>query len=198
AKCSTASTPWSRQASSTASASRTSPATTYNCPGRAMVRSASQAPRCPAEKSSYTTTSRPAASRAFTAWLPMYPAPPVTRIAMSATDRHVGEAVPPHGLRRVDVAAIHDERLAHQLLHALEVGLAELVPFRDQGQRVGPRQRLVALRRIRDPVAEDPPGRFGGLGIEGLDAGAPGQQSLDDRAGRRLAHVVGARLEGEA
>ena len=55
----------------------------------------------------------------------------------------------PHLLRVVDVAAVEDDRLPHQLLHAREVGLAELVPLGDDRQRVGALQRVVARARRR-------------------------------------------------
>ena len=49
----------------------------------------------------------------------------------------VREAERRHLLRLVDVAAVEDDRRLEQLLHALEVGPAELVPLGHEDECVG-------------------------------------------------------------
>ena len=75
--------------------------------------------------------------------------------------------------------------------------MAEFVPLGEDDQRVGRGQRLVVGLMIGDPVAEDAPRAFERLGIVRAHARARRQQFLDHRERRRLAHVVGARLEGQ-
>ncbi len=58
-----------------------------------------------------------------------------------------------------------------------------------------PGQRVVALVAERDAVAEDPPRRRARLRIVRAHRRTQRQQPLDDRNRRRLAHVVGPRLE---
>src|SRR5262245_23329488 len=88
------------------------------------------ASRWPAERLSNATTRCPARASALQAWLPMYPAPPVTRTeARSAANGKVGEAERAHVPGRIDVAAVEDDRRSHQLTHLLEIRLAELVPL---------------------------------------------------------------------
>src|SRR3989304_7266208 len=60
------------------------------------------------------------------------------RLDRLAPDRMVEEAAFPDLHWVVDVAPVEDHRLAHQGLHQLEVGLAELVPLGDDDQRVRP------------------------------------------------------------
>src|SRR5437879_7998978 len=102
-------------------------------------------------KLSMQMTSSPSSRKRSQRCEPMKPAPPVMRMrAMAsarpdrgAADRKVGEAVLAHDLGFVQVPAVEDDRLAEELLHAREVGAAELVPLGDDEQRVGVLERLV-------------------------------------------------------
>ena len=71
AKCMAAPTACSASSGSSTARSPTSPSTNATPSGTAQ--------RKPVERSSSTTTGHPASASARTAWLPMYPAPPVTR-----------------------------------------------------------------------------------------------------------------------
>ena len=77
----------------------------------------------------------------------------------SSSDGVVGEPLSLHLLRAVDVPPVEDHRRLHQLAHALEVGLAELVPLGGNHERVGPLQGAIALIGQSDFLAEDPPRR---------------------------------------
>ena len=58
-----------------------------------------------------------------------------------------------HPLRVVDVAPVDDQRALHQLLHPVEVRVAEVVPLGDEDQPVGAGERVVAVLAevIRSP-----------------------------------------------
>src|SRR5262245_22148158 len=145
---------------------------------------------------SKTTTRYPARCSAFAAWLPMYPAPPVTRTPRpSAANGEVREALRLHLLGRIDVASVENDWRSHQRPHLAEVGLAELVPLGDDRQRVGAVERVVALVAQSDAAVEQPLRDRPGGRIVRLHARALVQEQLDDRNRRRLAHVVGSRLE---
>ena len=70
-------------------------------------------------------------------------------------DPVVGEAQRGHPRGVVDVAAVEDDRLAHQAAHDLEVGVAELVPLGDDGQGVGLLEGAVGAVAVGQPVAVD-------------------------------------------
>ena len=79
-----------------------------------------------------------------------------------------------------------------------EVRLAELVPLGDDEQRVGALQRVVGVLGVVDLAAlKIRCATVARFGIERAHLGAALEQALDDRNRRRLAHVVGARLERE-
>src|SRR5918994_826606 len=92
------------------------------------------------------TTRRPAFPSAFAAWLPMYPAPPVTRTTRgsAATNGVIREPVLLHLVRGEQVAAVDDHRRSHERPHALEVRTAELVPLGHDRKRVGAFQCVIA------------------------------------------------------
>src|SRR5678815_4404995 len=104
----------------------------------------------------------------------MKPAPPVIRIltglplsgAHGATPhREVREAERLHLRGLVDVSAVEDHRLLEESLHALEIGPPELVPLRDQHERVGSLERVVVDLVIADAVAEQLPRLAHRLGV---------------------------------
>src|SRR6266850_7291945 len=127
------------------------------------------------------TTRYPARRRACAAWLPMYPAPPVTRTVDGsvAANGVIDEPALLHLLGREQVAAVAHDGRSHQLQHLFEIGAPELVPFGHDRQAVGALERVVILVRKRHAAAED---RFrdpGGLRIVCLDGSARRQQRLD-------------------
>src|SRR5574341_2367882 len=69
----------------------------------------------------------------------------------------------------VDVPAVENNRRFHQFFHLQEVGGAELVPLRHDGQGVGPLERVVPVISEKDPVLEYLPRLRGRDGIVGPD-----------------------------
>src|ERR1051325_6091124 len=126
----------------------------------------------------------------------MKPAPPVTRyLAMVPSYRVVGKTELAEIRGIVNIAAVENQGLLHQSFDAPEVGAAKLVPFSQNQQSRSAVQRVVAPVRVLDAVAENFSRLFHRLRMEGLDPRALAQQPLDDVDRRRIAHVVGARLE---
>src|SRR5678816_1330518 len=96
---------------------------------------------------------------------PTWPAPPVTRIVRSltmrspddrATDRVICEAQLRHPMQRVEIAAIDDDGPAQRALDPSEIRMTILVPVRDDGERVGIGERIVARRREANALAKAP------------------------------------------
>ena len=91
--------------------------------------------------------------------------------ATRPADRVVFEALPGHGFRLIDVPAIEHDRLPEAALDAIEIGKTELVPLRDDDERVRALESLVRLAGELDAVAEHTTGVLDGLGIEGPNRG---------------------------
>src|SRR5262245_53471920 len=129
----------------------------------------------PVMKLSTHMTSWPSARKRSQRCEPMKPAPPVImsraierhpsrRVRRRQTarasalrdrcapDRMIDEAEGLHVVGIVDVAAVDDHRLLQQLLHAGEIGTAELVPLRENEQRVRAVERFVVDRMIADAI----------------------------------------------
>src|SRR5262245_56407448 len=102
------------------------------------------------------TTRWPVRRSAFAAWLPMYPAPPVTRTTgrSAAANGVVREPALLHLVGCEEVAAIEDHRRPHQRTHPLEIRPAEFVPLGHDGEAVGALERIVVARRVGDLRAE--------------------------------------------
>src|SRR3954467_10899507 len=113
------------------------------------------------------TTPWPARRKAFAAWLPMYPAPPVTRTVVFgsvAANGVIREAVLLHLSRGEQVPPVEHDRAAHQRLHAVEVRPPEFVPLGHDRQAIGVLQRIVVGGQVLDAFAKDAfcdLGRFG-------------------------------------
>src|SRR5438132_4133733 len=129
---------------------------------------------------------------------PMKPAPPeTTALGLFAANAAIRETQASHEPRVVDVAAIDDDGVAHQLLDPRHVQLPELVPFRDEDERVSTGGHRIRVLQILDLRKQDP-GSLDRRRVIGTDLGARREQDLRDVDARRLAHVVGVGLEGEA
>src|SRR5207302_3971611 len=100
-------------------------------------------------KLSRASTRRSRASNASHRCDPMNPAPPeMTALGLFAANAAIRETQASHQCRVIDVAAVDDDRTAHELLDARHVELPELIPFRDQDQRVcagGHRVRVLEI-----------------------------------------------------
>src|SRR6476660_5118802 len=107
------------------------------------------------------TTWCPARRRAFAAWLPMYPAPPVTRTVVFVSvpaNGVIGEALVLHLGGGEEVPSVEHDRFTHQRFHPLESRVPELVPFRHDRQAVGSLERVVVGRGVEHLiVVEDAP-----------------------------------------
>src|SRR3990167_8575302 len=112
------------------------------------------------------------------------------------SDTDIPEAQLAHRRRIIDVPSIHDERLTQQLLHALEIQLLELVPFRQHQQAVRTLHRLIGILAERH-LWQQMRGLLHGLRIVNSDRGPPRAQILDDVDRRSIAHVVRVGLEGQ-
>jgi hypothetical protein len=102
-----------------------------------------------------------------------------------------------------DVRFIVDERRLHPLslktdprLDPFEIERAEGVPFGDDHRASAPSTR--SHRRPSHIRRSEPPRLLHALGIIGTDLAPAILQRLDDRDRRRVAHVVGVGLEGQA
>src|SRR5689334_4132315 len=97
-------------------------------------------------KLSSASTRMPASRSASQRCEPMNPAPPeMTARGLVAANAAVDEAQALDDGRVVDVAAVDDDRGAHQSLDAGQVELPELVPLGDQHERVGAGRDLVRV-----------------------------------------------------
>src|SRR5206468_12744043 len=110
----------------------------------------------PVMKLSTARTLLPLARGASQRCDPMHPAPPeMTARGLLAANAAVDEVQVSHGDRVVDVPAVHHDRVAHQLLDARHVELAELVPLRDQHDRVGAGRDLIRILQVLDVGQQD-------------------------------------------
>ena len=151
-----------------------------------------------------TTTWSPRASSARHRCEPRKPAPPVTttRAHSGRPMPVVGEAAPAHGRRVEEVAG--SRRSAGPVssaAHLVEVEPAELVPLGEHGHHLGARRRPRRGRadgrrpraaRRRRPAGGRPWGRRPG------PRRPASTQPADHLERRRVAQVVGPRLEGQA
>src|SRR5689334_20941719 len=87
----------------------------------------------PVMKLSSASTEKPLARSASHRCEPMNPAPPdTTARGLFPANAAVREAQAAHCVRVVDVPAVDDDGVSHQLLDARHVELTELVPLGDQ------------------------------------------------------------------
>src|SRR5438309_6837207 len=108
-------------------------------------------------KLSRASTRTPLASNASHRCEPMKPAPPeTTALGLFAANAAIRETQASHEPRVVDVAAIDDDGIAHQLLDPRHVQLPELVPFRDEDERVSTGGHRIRVLQIRDLGEQDP------------------------------------------
>src|SRR2546421_12097562 len=99
----------------------------------------------------------PRASSAPHSCEPMKPAPPdTTALGLFAANAAIRETQASHERRVVDVAAIDDDGIAHQLLDPRHVQLPELVPFRDEDERVRTGGHRIRVLQILDLGKQDP------------------------------------------
>ena len=118
----------------------------------------------------------------------------------SPADCEIADALPRHQRRLVEVPAVEHDRLLQRGLEAPEVGAPEFLPFGADRERVGAVERLGRARRQREvrPRAVDALRLGHRHGVVGAHLRARRPQRLDQHPRRRLAHVVGVRLECEA
>ncbi len=114
-----------------------------------------------------------------------------------AADGVVDEALGGDPLRLVEVAQVDHQRRREPRLELREVEGAELIPLGRDDDPVGALGGLVGVRAEGDRRQERLR-RGHRRGVEGADRRAAFDEALDDRDRRRLAHVVGVALEGQA
>src|SRR5262245_30929357 len=113
-----------------------------------------------------------------------------------AADALVDEAVRFHFGRAIDIAQIDHDRVRHLRLQAIEVKCAKLSPLRDKHQRIGTAGAeigVVVILDIRQLLLR----LFHADRIVRPYLCAHVEQAGHQRDRRRLAHVVGIRLEGQ-
>src|SRR5260370_5588109 len=159
-------------------------------------------PREPVMKLSSASTRMPRSSRASHRCDPMKPAPPETTarswvVRLVAADTAIGETEIAHHLRVVDVAAVHDHGPAHRTFDAAEVEPPELVPLRDNNQRVGARGEVIRIARVLNLGQLDSRTfHRGGVVCANLRAGR--EQHPREGGARRFTPVLGVGFEGGA
>src|SRR5258706_3547959 len=123
---------------------------------RGLAAKAAMFSRVPVEPLSMQSTWSPRWRKLSHRCEPMKPAPPVMRIlAISPADGIIAEAELSQVVGVVDVPAVEDHGLFEQPPDGVEVGAAELVPLRDDDERVGALERVVVAPVVADAVAED-------------------------------------------
>src|SRR5690606_8474073 len=104
-------------------------------------------------------------------WLPMNPAPPVTRtlrcpsaigLPLRPAEGVIGKALAPNALRVEHVPTVEDDRILHLGFESLEIRPSELVPLGNEEETIRSFGRGVRLIHIGNSVTEDPFGRFVG------------------------------------
>jgi hypothetical protein len=116
------------------------------------------------------------------------------KLSARPPDAVIGEALDLLGA--IDVAQVDQDRLLHHRPQAFEIERPELSPFGDDDEGVG------VLGAVIGPAGElDPADHLLGLrhsdGVVGAHPRAHVGERGDERDRRRLAHVVGVRLEGQ-
>src|SRR4051794_3100267 len=129
------------------------------------------------------------------------PSPPTRITACTAgpsppPDALVDQAGRANGLRVERVAPVDEDRARHRIGDGLQVEALELVPLGDQHDRVGPRH---AAERVVGEVEarHEPPRLVPRDRVLGAHVRAGGLEARAEHARRRLARVVGLRLERE-
>ena len=117
-------------------------------------------------------------------------------VARRPSDGLVDQARGARGLRVDEVAPVDEQRAAHRPLDAGEIELEELRPLRHQHDRIRPLDRLGRGRGERD-AADQLARLLLGDRVVGAHARAGALQPRRQHERRRLAHVVGVRLERE-
>ncbi len=115
-----------------------------------------------------------------------------------AADAVVGEAQGGHAGGFVEVAAVEDDGVVEEAAHDFEVGVSELVPLGGDGEGVGAFEAAVGAVAVGQAVAVEVADVGGGFGVVDADAGAGGEEGVDEDEGGGFADVVGLGLEGEA
>src|SRR3954469_7493389 len=111
--------------------------------------------RLPVELLSMHTTWSPRRKKLSQRCEPRKPAPPVMRtLAIAPPYRKISKAHLTQIFGIVDISSVENNRLLQQLLDRRKVRTAELVPFRDDEQRVGALKRVVVAAEIGDTVAK--------------------------------------------
>src|SRR4028118_851404 len=156
--------------------------------------------RLPVRRLSMQTTRYPSEISRSHRWLPIKPAPPVTRArgaSLATAEAPVGQAGLA-GVSRVEgIAAVYEQlRLLHEGGRAPEVEVPNLLPLRDDDRRVGVFEGLVGVEDHPEGRAE--PGRpLAGPGADARRPAAPAPQRAGYFEGGRVAQVVRVRLEGQ-
>src|SRR5713226_4959438 len=156
--------------------------------------------REPVMKLSSASTRMPRFSRASHRCEPMKPAPPETTalcLLLVAADTPIRETEIAHDLRVVDVAPVDDYGPAHRGFDAAKVESAELVPLRDNNQRVGARREVIRISRVLD-LGQLDSRTFHRGGIVGPNLRAGSEQHPRDIDARGLTEVIGVGFESEA
>src|SRR4028119_100104 len=155
--------------------------------------------RLPVRRLSMQTTAYPSEISRSHRWLPIKPAPPVTRArgaSLATAEAPVGQAGLA-GVSRVEgIAAVYEQlRLLHEGGRAPEVEVPDLLPLRDNDRRVGAFEGLVGVEDHPEVRAE-PCRPLAGHGVEARRAGAAGFQGAGYLQGGRVAQAVRVRLGG--
>ena len=124
----------------------------------------------------------------------------VLRKPLAAAHAEVSKALFPHDVRRVQVAAVEDDRLLELVPQLFEVGRTELRPLGHNHQGIRAVHRLVGIGGVLDSlaIAEQRPAALHGHRIVRAYPGALRQQEFDKHQAGRLAHVIGAGFERQA
>src|SRR5689334_23949910 len=116
--------------------------------------------------------------------------PPLASLErLSTPDRVVLEPLLLHRRRVVEIAAVEDHRGLERLLQIVEVRAAELLPLRDDDERIGAIERFTPSPHERE-IRAITPDAFRFLArrrIERPHLRARGPERLDEHAARRFA-----------
>src|SRR5688572_11614868 len=123
----------------------------------------------------------------------------LSRQGFATANRKVAKAEATYEGWIVQIASIEDRRRPQRVADTIEVRTAELLPFGEDGERVGASERLFGAvgKHEISALPVDAPGLGHRDWIVGTHGRAGRPQGVHQRAARRLAHVVGIGLERE-
>src|SRR5258706_1969950 len=113
-------------------------------------------------------------------------------------DTEIDETFFRQDARIIDVPAVENHLAAHERFHPVEIGAPELIPLREDDERVCTPESSIVIFEIADRTAEIFTRFIEGDGVVDVHHDTPLSEFADDRHARRVPHILRVRLEREA